>query len=97
MRKLAIFGLFEYIQYGHKVKIIDSNVVANTGAQKNGQTAVFWINFGVVLGAGQGRRQWGPRFASLPSSCRSARSLSMVGTMKHRTGQSETHCYKLAL
>ena len=45
MRKLAIFGLFEYIQYGHKVKIIDSNMVANTGAQKNGQTAVF----GVIL------------------------------------------------
>ena len=45
MRKLAIFGLFEYIQYGHKVKIIDSNVVANTGAQKNGQTA----GFGVIL------------------------------------------------
>ena len=34
MRKLATFGLFEYIQYGHKVKIIDSNMVANTGAQK---------------------------------------------------------------
>ena len=45
MRKLAIFGLFEYIQYGHKVKIIDSNMVANTEAQKNGQTAVF----GVIL------------------------------------------------
>ena len=45
MRKLAIFGLFEYIQYGHKVKIIDSNIVANTGAQKNGQSAVF----GVIL------------------------------------------------
>ena len=41
MRKLANFGLFEYIQYGHKVKIIDSNMVANTGAQKNGQTAIF--------------------------------------------------------
>ena len=36
MRKLATFGLFEYIQYGHKVKIIDSNMAANTGAQKNG-------------------------------------------------------------
>ena len=45
MWKLAIFGLFEYIQYGHRVKIIDSNMVANTGAQKNGQTAVF----GVIL------------------------------------------------
>ena len=45
MRKLAIFGLFEYIQYGHKVKIIDSNMVANAGVQKNGQTAVF----GVIL------------------------------------------------
>ena len=45
MRKLAIFGLFEYIQYGHKVKIIDSNLVANNEAQKNGQTAIF----GVIL------------------------------------------------
>ena len=45
MRKLAIFGLFEYIQYSHNFKIIDSNMVANTGAQKNGQTAVF----GVIL------------------------------------------------
>ena len=29
MRKLAISGLFEYIQYGYKVKIIDSNMIAN--------------------------------------------------------------------
>jgi len=45
MRKLAIFGVFEYIQYGHKVKIIDSNMLANTGAQKNGQTAIFGVIF----------------------------------------------------
>ena len=45
MRKLVIFGLFEYIQYGHKVKIIDSNMLANTGAQKNGQTAIFGVIF----------------------------------------------------
>ena len=43
MRKFAIFGIFEHIQYGHKVKIIDSNMVANTGAQKNGQTAIFGV------------------------------------------------------
>ena len=50
MRKLAIFSLFGYIQYGHKVKIIDSNMVANTGAQKNGQTAVFGVILALVAG-----------------------------------------------
>ena len=38
-------GLFGYIQCGHKVKISDSNMVADTGPQQNGQTALF----GVIL------------------------------------------------
>ena len=49
MRKLAIFDLFEYIQYGHKVKIIDSNMVANTGAQKKWANSHFRSNLGTLV------------------------------------------------